>query len=83
MPGASWREPFFTWFVRGLVGFFGLVRNPRGRRCAVCGTRRKRGVWVCPECGYDYWPSAFSPPLPHPQARSPEDLPPGPPPPSG
>ena len=63
MPRTRWREPF-TWFVRGIVGFFRLVTNPRGRSCVVCGTRLKRGVSVCPRCGYD--PAAFGPPLRHP-----------------
>ena len=47
MPWTRWREPF-TWSVRGIVGF---VTNPRGRSCAICGTRLKPGVRVCPSCG--------------------------------
>ena len=47
MPRTRWRE-LFTWFVRGIVGFFRLVTNPRGRSCPVCGTRLEQGVWVCP-----------------------------------
>jgi hypothetical protein len=82
MPGTRWREPF-TWFVRGIVGFFRLVQNPRGRSCPVCGTRLEQGVWVCPRCGYDSRPAAFGLPLPDPEARSPETMPPGPPPPPG
>ena len=80
MPRTRWREQF-TWFVRGFVGFFRLVTNPRGRSCVVCGTRLKRGVRVCPRCGY--WPGAFRPPLPHHLAGSPETMPPAPPPPPG
>jgi len=70
MQEIRWRGPFSR-FTDGIVVFFRLATNPRGRSCAICAARLKRSVWVCRKCGYDNWPAAYSP-LPHPEAHSPE-----------
>jgi hypothetical protein len=46
----------FWAFVDVILGVLWLVTRPRGktRPCPVCGTDVKKGVTVCPSCGYNF-----------------------------
>jgi hypothetical protein len=46
----------FWAFVDVILGVVWLVTRPRSktRPCPVCGTDVKKGVTVCPSCGYNF-----------------------------
>ena len=48
-------------FADVILGVLWLVTPPGGRPCAVCGSRVKEGVTVCPACGFDFRAAAAIP----------------------
>jgi len=46
---------FFLWFIGFIVfSLIWLMSRPDRRLCPVCGEQVKKGLTVCPKCGYNF-----------------------------
>jgi RNA polymerase subunit RPABC4/transcription elongation factor Spt4 len=51
---------FFLWFIGFVVlSLVWLMSRPQRRLCPVCGEQVKKGLTICPKCGYNF-AAAFS-----------------------
>jgi hypothetical protein len=51
---------FLVWFVGFVIlSLIWLMSRPQRRLCPVCGEQVKKGLTVCPKCGYNF-AAAFS-----------------------
>jgi hypothetical protein len=46
---------FFLWFIGFIIfSLIWLMSRPDRRLCPVCGEQVKKGLTVCPKCGYNF-----------------------------